>query len=123
MKNNIRSPGGRWRLISEASQVQIWRSHTICLHVCLDIGLLVSGISTLVSKIIYCTWRLLEADPRGQPGTDLEVIWNMPLWYILIVCPDIGLLLPPNLSLACLQDQPPETFRYNILFLTQQLKS
>ena len=31
-----------------------------------------------MSKIIYCTWRLLEADPGGQPGTDLEVICNMP---------------------------------------------
>ena len=35
-------------------------------------------ISILVPKIIYCTWRLLEADHGGQPGTDLEVICNMP---------------------------------------------
>jgi hypothetical protein len=41
-------------------------------------------ISTRVSKIIYCTFRLLEADPGGQPGADLEVIWNMP--YCISYC-------------------------------------
>ena len=35
-------------------------------------------ISILVSKKIYCTSRLLEADPAGQPGTDLEITHNMP---------------------------------------------
>ena len=35
-------------------------------------------ISILVSKIIYCTWRLLEADLAGQPGTNLKVIHNLP---------------------------------------------
>jgi hypothetical protein len=35
-------------------------------------------ILILVLKIIYCTWRLLEADLAGQPGKDLEVIHNMP---------------------------------------------
>jgi hypothetical protein len=28
-------------------------------------------ISILTSKIISGTWRLLEADPGGQPGTDM----------------------------------------------------
>ena len=40
-------PGGRWRLILEASQVQILRSHTICIQVCLNIGLLESGFQFL----------------------------------------------------------------------------
>ena len=26
------------------------------------------------------TWRPLEADPGGQPGTDIEVTPNMPSW-------------------------------------------
>ena len=30
-----------------------------------------------MSKIISGTWKLLEADPRGLPGTDLEVSCNM----------------------------------------------
>ena len=38
-------------------------------------------------KIIYFTWRPLEANPRGQPGTDLKVSHNMPH-----VCLNIGLL-------------------------------
>jgi hypothetical protein len=57
---------------------------------CMSIYRFVSArISILVSKIIYCTWRSLEAD----------------------------------LYLAGLQDQRPATSRYNILFLTQELKS
>ena len=28
--------------------------------------------------MISGTWRPLEADPAGQPGTDLEVLHNMP---------------------------------------------
>ena len=35
-------------------------------------------ISILKSKVMLGTWRPLEADPGGQPGTDLEVIHNMP---------------------------------------------
>ena len=31
-----------------------------------------------MSKIISGTWRPLEADPGGQPCTDLEVLRNMP---------------------------------------------
>ena len=40
-------PGGCWRLILEASQVQILRSNTIYIHVCLNIGLLGSGFQFL----------------------------------------------------------------------------
>ena len=31
-----------------------------------------------ISKIIFGTWRQLEADPGGQPGTDLEAKCNKP---------------------------------------------
>ena len=34
-------------------------------------------ISILVSKLIYCIWRPLEADPGGQPGTDFEITHNI----------------------------------------------
>ena len=33
-------------------------------------------ISILTIKIMSGTWRLLEADPRGQPGTDREVTFR-----------------------------------------------
>ena len=93
-------------------------------------------ISILVSKIIYCTWRSLEADLAGQPGTDLEVICNMLSCMSIyrFVSARISILvskliyctwrsLEADLYLACLQDQRPATSRYNILFLTQELKS
>ena len=48
--------------------------HTlICLQACLNVCLLGSGFQLLYQKIYQATWRLLEDDPGGQLGTDMEV--------------------------------------------------
>ena len=119
--------------------------------------------SFFVLKIISGIWRPLEADPGGQPGTDLEVSYNMlscmsiygffrvriSILMSNITSSSCRLILEaiifdirikilvlknktymkancvgsPNLYLAGLQDQPPVASIYNILVLTQELKS
>ena len=39
-------------------------------------------ISILESKIMFDSWRLLEADPGGQPGTDREVTFRYAFMYV-----------------------------------------
>ena len=39
-------------------------------------------ISFLKSKIMPGTWRPLEADPGGQPGTDREVTFRYAFMYV-----------------------------------------
>ena len=39
-------------------------------------------ISILTIKIMSGTWRLLEADPGGQPGTDREVTFRYAFMYV-----------------------------------------
>ena len=45
-------------------------------------------ISILKSKVMPGTWRPLEADPGGQPGTDREVTFRYAFMYVV----NIGLL-------------------------------
>ena len=39
-------------------------------------------ISILKSKMMFGTWRPLEADPAGQPGTDCEVTFRYAFMYV-----------------------------------------
>ena len=56
----LEAPGSLQQLILEASQVQIWRSHAICIHVYLNMYRFVRArISILVLKIISGNCRLI----------------------------------------------------------------
>jgi hypothetical protein len=73
----------------EASQVQIWRSHTICLHVCLNIGLLGSGFQFLCLKLKFVSggcWRLILV------ASQVQILRSYTI--CLHVCLIIGLLGP-----------------------------
>ena len=61
------APGGSWRLILEAIQVQIERSHLGMLSCMSKYRFFGVRISNLISKIMSSTRRLLEADPGGLP--------------------------------------------------------
>ena len=66
----------------EASQVQIGRS-PLGMPSCMSKYRFVRvRISILTIKIVSGTWRLLEADPVGQPGTDREVSSRYAFVYI-----------------------------------------
>ena len=60
-------------------------------------------ISILVLKIISGIWSPLEADPGGQPGTDLEVSYNMLsgmsiYWFFRV---RISILMSNIISSSC----------------------
>ena len=64
---------GTWRLILEASQVQIGSFHLgmpSCMSKCRFVRV---RISILTLKIIDGTWGLLEVDLGGQQDTDRQV--------------------------------------------------
>ena len=64
---------GTWRLLLEASQIQIGRSHLGMFTCMFKYRFFRLSISFLKSKIIDRIWSPLEVDPGGQQDTDRQV--------------------------------------------------
>ena len=120
MSKKCLAPGGCWRLILKASQVQIKRSQFDRPSCMSKYRFDRVRISILTSKTISATWKPLKADPGGQlSGGQILFFENQTLpkllrhaWKHIRVWP---------VYLAGLQDQPPGATRYHLLFWYKKL--
>ena len=77
---------GTWRLILEAGQIQVYRSHSnipSCMSKC---RFSMIRISILTSKQYMTTWRLLVSDPGGwsAPSRVSDIIFDVKIEIIII---------------------------------------